>query len=112
MCRVAIGYRLSCGFFICFFMVQSEQCKTFQNTFQDDSRQYHMFSIVQQNHCALVVSKILSTCNEVRTGFESFDPSCQKMLEDLYQASLAGAGAFGWVALLQIEDIWAYFDMS
>ena len=34
------------------------------------------------------------------------------MLEDLYQASLAGAGAFGWMALLQIEDIWAYFDMS
>jgi len=30
---------------------------------------------------------------EVRAGFESFDPSCQKMLEDLYQASLAGGAS-------------------
>ena len=29
---------------------------------------------------------------EVKAGFESFDPSSQKVLEDLYQASLAGVG--------------------
>jgi hypothetical protein len=29
---------------------------------------------------------------EVKAGFESYDPSSQKVLEDLYQASLAGVG--------------------